>query len=289
MANEMGQPNAGASPDDVWLITGCSSGFGQSLASSLAAKGQTVAATARQVEALDYLGAETDWLAKLALDVTRPEQVEAAIAEARARFGRIDVVVNNAGIGVIGPVEDVSDAQTRHQFEVNVFGVFNVTRAVQPIFRDQRRGLFINFASMAGEQSVPSLGVYSASKFAVEGLSEAVRQEMEPYGIGVMIVEPGPFDTEWIGKNAVWAVQTDRYPGVWDYVTNMKAVYADRKVVGDPIRAAQAILAAAAMDPPPFRLPLHAFSVEATRAKLKLVAADLDRMEPISRAVQYDS
>lgn len=279
---------AGASPEDVWLITGCSSGFGKALASALAARSQPLVATARHVEALEYLGTETDTLAKLALDVTNHAQVQAAISTAEARFGRIDVVVNNAGIGVIGPVEDVTEDQIRHQFEVNVFGVLNVTRAAQPLFRKQRRGLFINFASMAGEASVPSLGIYSASKFAVEGLSEAVRQEMEPHGVGVMVVEPGPFDTEWIGKNAAWAPRTDRYPGVWDYVGQMMAAYADRALVGDPAKAAVAIIKAAAMDPPPFRLALNEMSAEATRSKFKAVVADLDRTEALTRAVHYD-
>ncbi len=278
---------AGASPDDVWLITGCSSGFGKALATALLAKGQRVAATARNITALDYLGPESPQLLKLPLDVTNRAEVNAAFLVARKQFGRVDVVVNNAGIGVIGPVEDMTEAQIRQQFEVNVFGVFNVTRAAQPLFREQQRGLFVNFASMAGEVSVPSLGVYSASKFAVEGLSEAVRQEMEPYGVGVIVVEPGPFDTEWIGNNAVWAEETERYPGVWGYVTQMKAAYADRKIVGDPAKAAAAILKAAAMEPPPFRLALHEVSAEATRGKFKSVIADLDRTEGLTKDVHY--
>ena len=140
---------------------------------------------------------------------------------------------------------------------------------------------------MAGETSLPSLGIYSGSKFAVEGLSEAVRSEMEPYGVQVMIVEPGPFNTEWIGKNAVWVEQTDHYPKVWEAVDMMKGAYADRTVVGDPDRAAEAIVTCVTSGNPPFRLALHEMSVKSTREKLKVVAADLDRMEPISGSVHY--
>ena len=273
----------------VWLVTGCSSGFGRSLSGLLASKGAKLAATARRVRALTHLADDSDSVLKLELDVTNPGTIAAAVDATMNRFGRLDVVVNNAGIGVIGPVEDATDQQTREQFEINVFGLLNVTRAVQPVFRAQRSGCFINFASMAGEASLPSLGIYAGSKFAVEGLSEAIRSEMEPYGVRVMIVEPGPFNTEWIGKNAVYVKQTEEYPAVWKAVEVMKAAYADRKTVGDPDRAADAILSAFTSEAPPFRLALHEMSVESTRAKLKAVSADLDRMEPVSRAVHYTS
>lgn len=279
--------SAARDPQAVWLVTGCSSGFGRAITAALHARGTPLVATARDPAALGHLPDGGPDLLKVALDVTRPDTVKAAFQAAMARFGRVDVVVNNAGIGVIGPVEEVTDAQTRLQFEVNVFGLIEVTRASQPIFRAQRRGLFINFASVAGEASVPSLGIYSASKFAVEGLSESVRDEMAPYGVGVMVVEPGPFDTQWIGKNAVWAERTDLYPGVWEYVANMQAAYADRNIVGDPARAAASILAAAVLDPVPFRLPLGDMSLDATRAKAATLVADLGRIEPLIRAVHY--
>ena len=272
--------------DAVWLVSGCSSGFGRALADALNRRGDRLIATARRPDQLAFLPAGERVL-KAELDVTRPETIELAFAQALAQFGRLDVVVNNAGIGVIGPVEEITESDTRRQFEVNVFGVIAVTRAAQPIFRAQGSGMFINFSSMAGEASIPSLGLYSASKFAVEGLSEAVRDEMAPFGVRVMVVEPGPFDTEWIGRNAVWADRTDTYPEVWRAVEGITAAYADRRIVGDPAKAAAAILAAAALDNPPFRLPLHENSVASTRAKLEAVAADMDRMEPVAREVHY--
>jgi len=261
--------NAAADPEAVWLVTGCSSGFGKSLAEALASRGVRLVATARRIETLEFLPS-TDHVLRCALDVTAPSSIDAAVKAAMSRFGRIDVVVNNAGIGVIGPVEDVTDEQTRLQFEVNVFGVFNMVRATAPVFRAQRRGMFINFSSMAGISSIDSLGVYSASKFAVEGLSDALTSELASYGVRVMLVEPGPFDTAWLGKNAIWGSRdNERYPAVWGYVEMMKGVYADRAQVGDPARAAQAIITAATSDNPPARLPLHEMSVDTSRMKLR--------------------
>jgi NAD(P)-dependent dehydrogenase (short-subunit alcohol dehydrogenase family) len=272
----------------VWLVTGCSSGFGKAISAQLAAAGTPVVATARNPGALGHLPDDAAHVVKAALDVTDPASIAAAINAATQRFGRIDVVVNNAGIGVIGPVEDVTPEQARLQFDVNVHGMFNVIRATAPLFRQQRSGLYINFASMAGEVSIDSLGVYSASKFAVEGLSEALRAELAPYGVGVMIIEPGPFDTEWLGKNAIWGPRDeDRYPAVWQYVEMMKGVYADRAQVGDPARAAEAIIDAASWSPPPERLPLGETSIGATKAKIAALQANLDRIEPLARSMHY--
>lgn len=280
--------NAGADPEAVWLVTGCSSGFGQALAKALFAQRRRVVATARNMAALSYLPDDAGNVLKCVLDVTERTSIAQALRAAQARFGRLDVVINNAGIGVIGPLEDVSEADLRLQFEVNVFGVFNVVRAVAPIFRSQHGGMFVNFSSMAGISSIDSLGVYSASKFAVEGLSDALQAELAPYQVRVMLVEPGPFDTEWLGKNAIWSERNEaRYPKVWAYVEEMKAVYANPLVVGDPARAAEAVIAAATAPNPPARLPLHEMSVNATRAKLARVAADMDRMESVALGVHY--
>jgi NAD(P)-dependent dehydrogenase (short-subunit alcohol dehydrogenase family) len=280
--------NAAADPEAVWLVTGCSSGFGQALAKALYAQGRRVVATVRHVSALSYLPDDSPRVLKCVLDVTEPASIAQTLAAAQARFGRLDVVINNAGIGVIGPLEDVSEADLRLQFEVNVFGVFNVVRAVAPVFRNQHGGMFVNFSSMAGISSIDSLGVYSASKFAVEGLSDALQAELGPYNVRVMLVEPGPFDTEWLGKNAIWSERNEeRYPKVWAYVEEMKAAYANPQVVGDPARAAEAVIAAATDPNPPARLPLHEMSVGATRAKLARVAADMDRMESVALGVHY--
>jgi NAD(P)-dependent dehydrogenase (short-subunit alcohol dehydrogenase family) len=277
-----------ADADAVWLVTGCSSGFGQALAKALHAQGRRLVATARQTSALAFLPDDAPHVLKCVLDVTQPTTIAQTLAAAHARFGRLDVVINNAGIGVIGPLEDVSEADLRWQFEVNVFGVFNVVRAVAPIFRGQHSGMFVNFSSMAGISSIDSLGVYSASKFAVEGLSDALQAELGPYNVRVMLVEPGPFDTEWLGKNAIWSERNEqRYPKVWAYVEEMKAAYANPEVVGDPARAADAVIAAATDANPPARLPLHEMSVGATRAKMARIAADMDRMQAVAANVHY--
>jgi NAD(P)-dependent dehydrogenase (short-subunit alcohol dehydrogenase family) len=282
-------PNIAADANAVWLVTGCSSGFGKALATRLHAEGRCVVATARRPESLSFLPDREPKVLKVALDVTKPATIHSAVSTTIRTFGRLDVVINNAGIGVIGPTEDVTDEQTRHQFEVNVFGVFNVVRAVAPQFRTQRSGMFINFSSMAGQSSFLSLGVYSASKFSVEGISEALRAEMAPYGVRVMIVEPGPFDTEWLGKNAIWSPKTGSYQEVWDFVKQMQVMYANRQVVGDPAKAAQAIISSAQLDNPPFRLALHAISEESTRKKLAEVTADLNRMSGVTQAVHFSS
>jgi NADP-dependent 3-hydroxy acid dehydrogenase YdfG len=274
----------------IWLVTGCSSGFGKAISAQLAAAGTPVVATARRTAALTHLPDDAPHVVKAVLDVTDPASIAAAVDTAMTRFGRIDVVVNNAGIGVIGPVEDVTPEQTRLQFDVNVHGMFNVIRATAPIFRQQHSGLYINFASMAGEVSIDSLGVYSASKFAVEGLSEALRAELKPYGVEVMIIEPGPFDTEWLGTNAIWGPRDEaRYPAVWQYVEMMKGVYADRAQVGDPARAVEAIIDAAGWSPPPERLPLGETSIGATRGKIAALQANLERIEPLARSMHYSN
>jgi NAD(P)-dependent dehydrogenase (short-subunit alcohol dehydrogenase family) len=288
MTGERAPISFASHPDAVWLITGCSSGFGKALSALVAQRGFRLVATARNPADLGHLPDDDPRIVKVALDVTKPGTIKAAIADAIERFRAIDVVVNNAGIGVVGPLEDITEEQTRLQFEINVFGVLNVVRATAPLFRAQRRGLYINFASMAGERSYWSLGVYAASKFAVEGLSEAIVQEMTPHGVSALIVEPGPFDTEWFGKNAVWAPEhRDRYPDTWAMADGMKQVYGDRAIVGDPSRAAEAILAAIALDPPPLRLPLHEYALASIRDKIAALETDLALTQGLSLAIHY--
>lgn len=273
--------------NSVWLVTGCSSGFGKSIATRLSETGVRLVATARKKAALDYLP-DADHVLKTELDVTQPDIIKAALQKTIERFGQLDIVVNNAGIGVIGPVEDVTESQTREQFEVNVFGVLNVVRATVPIFREQKRGMYINFSSMAGISSIDSLGIYSASKFAIEGISDALISELTPYGVRIMIIEPGPFDTQWLGKNAIYAPKNeDRYPAVWAYVDGMREVYADRKIVGDPDRAAEKIIAFAYNNDAPTRVPLHEYSLESSKAKLEIIGKDLERAEGYSSQVHY--
>lgn len=274
----------------VWFITGCSSGFGKSLSKALSQQGIRLVATARETKSLDYLSDNDDNVLCLRLDITDRKSIDDAVQAAMNRFGQIDVIVNNAGIGVVGPVEDVTEEQTRLQFEVNVFGLFNVIRATTPIFRDQRRGMYINFSSMAGIASIDSLGVYSATKFAIEGISDALINELSPYNVRIMVIEPGPFDTEWLGKNAVWAPRNDdRYPNVWQFVDYMKDMYADSEVVGNPDLAAEIIIDMAYRPDAPIRVPLHDFSIQASKNKIKKISEDLARADAYGNKVHYGS
>jgi NAD(P)-dependent dehydrogenase (short-subunit alcohol dehydrogenase family) len=185
----------------VWFITGCSSGFGRELAKQLLARGNKVVVTARDVQAIaQFAGMENALLLKL--DVTDPAQVAAAAQAAEAQFGRIDVLVNNAGIGYFAAVEEGEDAEIRRMFDINLFGLAAVTRAALPGMRKRRHGFIINFSSIGGLRSFPAVGWYNATKFALEGLSEALWQEVEPLGIRVMLVEPSGFRTDWAGRSA---------------------------------------------------------------------------------------
>jgi NAD(P)-dependent dehydrogenase (short-subunit alcohol dehydrogenase family) len=213
----------------------------------------------------------------LELDVTRPEQVRNAVAQASERFGRIDVLVNNAGYAQLGAIEQLDDAQIRRQFETNFFGLIDVTRAILPVMRQARRGHIINVSSIGGFAGQSHLGAYNSSKFAVEGFSEALAQELAPLGIKVTIVEPGRFRTDWAGGVPA-AVPTD--------IANSPPVSgAPPDIVrqpGDPGIAAAAIIAAVDADVPPLRLVLGADSLAGVRAKLAAVTAEISAWESVS-------
>ena len=185
----------------VWFITGCSTGFGKEIASQAIERGYRTVVTARDLAKLTVFG-NTENVLVQKLDVTEPDQVAAAVGAAESRFGRIDVLVNNAGIGYFAAIEEGEVAKVRKMFEVNVFGLTGMIQAVLPGMRKHRSGCIVNLASLAGLRGFPALGQYNATKFAVEGLSEALRQEIEPLGIRVMVVEPSGFRTDWAGRSA---------------------------------------------------------------------------------------
>src|SRR5689334_227204 len=186
----------------IWFITGASSGLGRAFADYTVGEGHSVVATARQVTALDGLAASApDRVLALPLDVTRPADAEAAVAAALGRFGRIDVLINNAGYGAVGAFEETSDAELRALMETNFFGAMNVTRAVLPTLRAQKSGAIVNISSLGGQLSFPGFSAYSATKFALEGISEALAKEMAPFGVKVLIVEPGQFRTNLAGPS----------------------------------------------------------------------------------------
>jgi len=270
----------------VWFITGCSTGFGLELAKQTIAHGFRTVMTARDPSGLEGDGLTDDVLV-LELDVTRPDQIARAVKTAEARFGGIDVLVNNAGIGYFAAIEEGESAEVRKMFEVNVFGLTSMIQAVLPGMRKQQRGCIVNLSSLAGLKGIPALGQYNATKFAVEGLSEALRQEVEPLGIRVMVVEPSGFRTDWAGRSAhESAYQIEDYLATAGHVR--AAVRASSgKQPGDPVRAARAILAAVASGRPPRHLLLGNDAYEGAMAKLDELHKDFAAGEAVARGADF--
>ena len=270
----------------VWFITGCSTGFGLELAKQAIEHGYRTVMTARNPAKLQGYAA-TDNALVLQLDVTRPDQVDAAMQAAKARFGGIDVRVNNAGIGYFAAIEEGEEAEIRKMFEVNVFGMSRMIQAVLPGMRKRRTGCIVNFSSVGGLCAFPALGYYNATKFAVEGLSEALWQEVEPLGLQVMLVEPSGFRTDWAGRSAhESATQID------DYMATAGAVRAgvrasSGKQPGDPVRAAKAIIQAATLDKPPHHLLLGNDAFDGAMSKLDELRKDFAAGEAVARAADF--
>jgi NAD(P)-dependent dehydrogenase (short-subunit alcohol dehydrogenase family) len=284
MDTHVDTPSSTAPP--VWFITGCSTGFGIELAKLAIARGFRTVMTARQPAGLEKTFAADDVLV-LKLDVTQPNQIAAAVKAAEARFGRIDVLVNNAGIGYFAAIEEGEDAEVRRMFEVNVFGLGRMVRAVLPGMRQRRSGCIVNFSSIGGIRSFPALGYYNATKFAVEGLSEALWQEVEPLGIRVMLVEPSGFRTDWAGRSANESAQQ-----VGDYLATAGAARAavraaSGKQAGDPVRAAEAIVTAVASGHPPHHLLLGNDAFDGAMAKVAELHKDFAAGEAVARGADF--
>ena len=270
----------------VWLITGCSTGFGRQLAKLVLERGYRTVVTARNPEQVGDLAAEGDALV-LKLDVTKQDQVDAAIKAAEYKFGRIDVLVNNAGIGYFAAVEESEEDQVRKMFEINVFGLGRMLHAALPGMRKRHKGFIVNFSSIGGLRSFPALGYYNATKFAVEGLSEALWQEVEPLGIKVMLVEPSGFRTDWAGRSANESKQQ-----IVDYVAtagawrnNVRA--ASGKQPGDPIRAVHAIVKAVESANPPHHLLLGNDAYQGATAKLEDLRREFSEWEAVARGADF--
>lgn len=272
----------------VWFITGCSTGLGRVLAQAVLARGWRCVVTARKKESLKDLARDgQDRLLCLELDVTQPGQITAAVDAALARFGTIDVLVNNAGYGYQSSVEEGDEAQIRQQFDVNVFGLFAMTRAVLPAMRAQRRGHVLNISSVAGLVGFPGSGYYAATKHAVEGWSDALQVEGEPLGIKVTCIEPGPFRTDWAGRSLV---QTPNR--IADYAETagkrMQSTSAiSGKQPGDPIRAAQAMIRVVESESPPRHLVLGAFGVDAATNRMQATLADIDTWRDVGLGADF--
>ena len=269
----------------VWLITGSTSGFGRALLDAARGRGERVVATARRASALADL--EGDDVLVLSLDVTREEQIEPALDAAFERFGRVDVLVNNAGVGFVGALEEMTVADLRDVMETMFFGPAALTRAVVPRMRAQGSGAIVQISSMGGQVAAPGYAAYCAAKFALEALSEAVAVEVAPFGIRVLIVEPGSFRTGLLGRSLRAAPELEPYAATVgatrEYIRNE-----DGSQQGDPAKAAAAISTALDAPRPPLRLALGADAVDRIRAKHEDLSAELARWEDLGRATAFD-
>jgi NAD(P)-dependent dehydrogenase (short-subunit alcohol dehydrogenase family) len=270
----------------VWFITGCSTGFGRALAALLLERGNRVVVTARDPETVRDFESQGEALI-LPLDVTDQANIETAVKAAEARFGAIDVLVNNAGIGYFSAIEEGEDNQVRRLFEINVFGLARMIQVVLPGMRKRRKGYIVNLSSIGGLMSFPAVGYYNASKFAVEGLSEALWQEVEPLGIRVMLVEPSGFRTDWAGRSAN---ETQRR--IDDYATTagigvQRLREGSGHQAGDPKRAAQAIVDAIESGTAPHRMLLGNFAYDGAMAKLEDLRREFTAGEAIARGADF--
>ena len=272
----------------VWLITGCSTGFGRELAKLVLARGWRAVVTARNPAQLtDIAEGHAERALVLPLDVTEPAQIADAVAEAKRRFGRIDVLVNNAGYGYLAAIEEGEDDAVRAMFETNVFGLIDMTKAVLPVMRGQRSGLIVNVSSIGGLTSFAATGYYHGTKYAVEGISESLAAEVKPLGIDVLIVEPGPFRTNWAGPSIKQsATRIDAYAGTAGERRKQTEARSGHQA-GDPVRAAQAIIDAALSENPPLRLLLGKMALDLARRKLDAMRNDFDAWEATTLGADF--
>jgi NAD(P)-dependent dehydrogenase (short-subunit alcohol dehydrogenase family) len=261
--------------DRTWFITGASRGFGRAFAQAALAAGDRVAATARDTSDLDELVSEHgDAVLPVELEVTDRAACFAAIKATHEHFGRLDVVVNNAGYGVSGAIEELSEEQARRQVEVNLLGALWVTQAALPIMREQRSGWIVQVSSIGGLAAFPLTGIYHASKWGLEGFSETLRQEVEPFGVKVLIVEPSGFRTDWAGSSMTRATPLEAYEQI-DVLSDRRRSQAEDnngRQPGNPELAAKALLETLERDDPPFRLLLGnvAYDVAVDRYEQRL-------------------
>jgi len=272
----------------VWFITGCSTGFGREMAKQLLESGAKVVVTARDAaKVADLAAIKSENALALALDVTNQSQVDAAVAKAEEHFGGIDVLVNNAGFGYFGAIEESDEADVRSMFETNFWGLAAMTRAVLPGMRKRRSGFIVNVSSIGGFVAFPSVGYYNATKFAVNGFSEALQKEVAPLGIKVVIVQPSGFRTDWAGRSANDATTT-----IADYADTSGANQAtirgySGKQPGDPVRGVKAIIDAIDGRNPPMRLLLGKAALKNARLKLDELKGDFESWADVSEGADF--
>jgi NAD(P)-dependent dehydrogenase (short-subunit alcohol dehydrogenase family) len=273
----------------VWLITGSSSGFGRALAEAVLTHGDFLIATARKPEQLqDLVEQYPEKVKALRLDVTDVNEVNATISVAKAVFGRIDVLVNNAGYGLIGALEEVSNEQIQRNFDTNLFGAIHMMRAVLPIMRSQKNGHIINMSAIAGFSNELGFSIYGGAKFALEGVSEAVRGEVAPLGIKVTIVEPGPFRTDFIGRSLDRAAESmnEYEETVGKFFKFLEKIEGTQP--GDPNKAANAIVQVVESENPPLRLTLGKYAYNKFRKKIEELTIELDTWEAVAANTDFE-
>ena len=272
----------------VWFITGCSTGFGRELAKQLLENDYRVVVTARNADKVqDLVNINAENALAINLDVTDKAQVAHAVARAEEHFGKIDVLVNNAGFGYFGAIEESDETEVRAMFEANFWGLAEMTRAVLPKMRAEKSGIIVNISSIGGIVGFPGVGYYNATKFAVNGFSEALAKEVAPLGIKIVTVEPSGFRTDWAGRSANEATNT-----ITDYA---ETAGANKETIrgysgnqpGDPVRAAKAIVQAVESENPPLNLLLGRAALKGARAKLENLKKDFDAWAETSEGADF--
>lgn len=277
-----------SSSSHVWFVTGCSSGLGQALARAALSDGHRVIATARRSETLNDLEEQFPETCRVfSLDVTDHAQVAEVVKKGAGCFDRLDVVVNNAGYGLVGAFEELSDEEIQRSFETNLFGALAVTRAALPILREQGSGHLVNMSAAAVISNYAGFSIYGATKWALEGVSESLAQELKPLGIKVTLVEPGPFRTDFISRSMERAENRlsdyDRSSG--RFLSFLESM--DGKQSGDPVRASRAIIAAVESDRPPLRLVLGKYAIDKARQKLASTEKELSQWEEVGLSTDH--
>ncbi|MFM6970101.1 MAG: oxidoreductase [Sediminibacterium sp.] len=274
--------------EKVWLITGCSTGFGRELAKEVLAKGYKVAVASRKTSDVDdIVAAYPNSSIAIQLDVTVDAEIKSSVAQTIAHFGQIDVLVNNAGIGYFGSIEESEEAEVRKMFEINVFGLAKMTQEVLPHMRKQRSGHILNIASIAGLRSFPGVGFYNATKYAVDGFSESLAKEVGPLGIKVTIIAPSGFRTDWAGRSANESPAT-----IADYAetadknkSTIRGISGNQ--AGDPVRAVKAMIQVVETEKPPMRLLLGVAALKGAREKLEELKHDFDTWATVTEGADF--
>lgn len=272
----------------IWLITGISSGLGKALAQSVMQNGDFVIGTLRKAEEVEAFNKDHSKKGKaILLDVTDFDSVKKVVQQIVSDYGRIDVLVNNAGIGFVGSVEETSLSETRHVMETNFYSALMLTQAVLPIMRKEESGTIVQISSHGGVKAFAGFGIYNASKFALEGFSEALAQEVTPLGIKVLIVEPGPFRTSFAGNNLK---QSEKV--IYDYADTAGAFKSKLRSVdglqeGDPVKAAMAIMDHIVSGNSTLRMPLGKVALQTIGAKIQSLTNDLEANRALAESVVY--